>query len=69
MAKSKKAAPKKLTRGDDKMLFGVCSGVGEYFNLDATLVRLGLALVTLLTGMFPGIVVYLLAALIMPEKK
>jgi len=56
---------KKLTKGSNKMLFGVCSGVGEYFEIDPTLVRVGFVIF----GVFgAGIVVYLIMAIIMPQK-
>jgi len=50
---------------EDKMLFGVCSGVAEYFDIDPTLVRLGTALL-ILSG--AGVLVYIVAAIVMPEK-
>ena len=57
---------KKLYRNtNEKMIAGVCSGLAEYLNIDATIVRLIWALVGL-TG--AGIVAYLVAALIIPEK-
>ena len=57
---------KKLYRNvQNKMVAGVCAGVGEYLNIDATIVRLIWALIGL-TG--TGIVAYLVAALIIPEK-
>lgn len=40
-----------LYRGtDDKMIAGVCSGLGHYFDLDTTLVRAGFVVFTLLGG-------------------
>lgn len=60
--------PKKLTKGSDKKLAGVLSGVAEYFNLDPTLVRVGFMVVAVFTGFFPAVLVYLIAALIMPSK-
>ena len=58
---------KKLYRSNDgRMIAGVCAGLGEYFHLDATLFRLGFALLTCMGG--SGILVYILAALIMPLK-
>lgn len=58
---------KKLTKNSqDKKLFGVCSGVAEYFNIDPTLVRLGFALSVALLG--TGLGVYLVMALVLPEK-
>jgi phage shock protein C len=58
---------KRLTRGQDKMLFGVCSGVAHYFGLDVTLVRLMWVLVTAFTTFIPGVVAYIVAAVVMPE--
>lgn len=50
------------------MISGVCGGIAEYFNIDETIVRLGVALVTAVTGGVPGIVFYFVAAVIMPEN-
>ena len=57
---------KKLYRNtNNKMIAGVCSGLAEYIGIDPTVVRLVWALVGL-TG--AGILAYLVAALIIPEK-
>ena len=57
---------KKLYRNtDNRIIAGVCAGLAEYINIDPTIVRLIWALVGL-TG--TGIVAYLVAALIIPEK-
>ena len=57
---------KKLYRNtNEKMIAGVCSGLAEYLNIDATIVRLIWALIGLSGA---GIVAYLIAALIIPEK-
>lgn len=57
---------KKLYRNiNSKMIAGVCSGVAEYLNIDPTVVRLIWALVGLSGA---GILAYLVAALIIPEK-
>lgn len=47
---------------------GVCGGLGVYFQVDPVLVRLISAAVTLLTGLVPGILVYLAAWLIIPQE-
>ncbi len=58
---------KKLYRSTtDKKIAGVCGGVAEYFGIDTTLVRLGLALFTLLGG--AGILAYIVCAFVIPEK-
>ncbi|HIX72664.1 MAG TPA: PspC domain-containing protein [Candidatus Anaerobutyricum stercoripullorum] len=50
----------------DKMLTGVCGGVAEYFGIDSTIVRLVMAFLTL-WGIVPGIIIYIIAALVIPN--
>lgn len=59
---------KKLTKSTDKKLTGVCAGLAEYFGLDATLVRVLYVVLTVFSAGFPGIVLYIIMTLIMPEK-
>lgn len=60
---------KKLYRSrSDARLAGVLGGLGEYFDLDPTLIRLAYVIFTLTTGFFPGIIGYLLAILIIPKE-
>ncbi|MBI1740562.1 MAG: PspC domain-containing protein [Acidobacteriales bacterium] len=62
-------APKKLIRSrTDRKIAGVCAGMGRYLDLDVTLVRLVWALVTLMAGVLPGVVVYVLAWIVIPEE-
>lgn len=57
---------KKLYRSrKDRMICGVCGGIGEYFNVDATLIRLGMVLLAC-TG--SGILAYFIAAIIIPDN-
>lgn len=56
---------KRLMKGHTKMICGVCSGLAEYFNLDVTLVRLGVVVLTAIWG--SGLAAYIVAAIIMPE--
>lgn len=51
---------------DNKVLFGVCGGIGEYIGLDPTVVRLLWALLCLLMG--GGILLYIIAALLIPRE-
>lgn len=53
----------------DRMIAGVCGGIAEYFKIDPTIVRLLWVLVTIFTGLILGIIAYILAAIIIPEKK
>ncbi|MDP7116636.1 MAG: PspC domain-containing protein [Candidatus Woesearchaeota archaeon] len=59
---------KKLFRSsDNRMVAGVCAGVGEYFNIDPTVVRVGWVIFTLLSfGV--GVLAYIAAWIIIPEK-
>ena len=57
---------KKLYRNtSNKMVAGVCSGLAEYLNIDPTIVRLIWALIALSGA---GLLAYLVAAIIIPEK-
>lgn len=58
---------KKLYRSEtDKKLCGVCGGIGEYFEIDSTIIRLLWVLFFFCAG--AGLLAYLIAALIMPKK-
>ena len=62
-------APKKLMRSrTDRTIAGVCAGMAHYLDLDVSLVRVVWALVTVLSGIFPGVVVYALSWVIIPEE-
>jgi len=41
---------KKLRRSKDQMIAGVCAGIAEYLGLDATLVRVGYVLLSILSS-------------------
>ena len=61
-------SPRRLLRSRDRVLAGVCGGLAEYFELDPTLVRILTALIILFSGFITGLIVYLVAALIIPEN-
>ena len=50
---------------DDKMIAGVCSGLGHYFDIDTTLVRVVLAALTLAGG--GGLIAYLILWFVVDE--
>lgn len=58
---------KRLYKSEQKILAGVLGGVGEYFDIDPVLPRLAYILVTVFTGVVPGALVYVLAAIIVPK--
>ena len=58
---------KKLYRSrENAMLAGVCGGIGEYFDIDPTLVRLAWVVLGFCGGV--GIWAYIIAALIIPQR-
>ena len=58
--------PKRLVKSTDKKLFGVAGGVAEYFDIDATLVRVGFV-VLCICFFFMGLVAYVALAILMPS--
>ena len=61
--------PKRLYRSRTQvMLFGVCGGFAEYFQLDVTLVRLGWVVLSIFSAGFPGLLAYIICALVMPTE-
>lgn len=60
---------KKLYKSNTNfVLSGVLGGLGEYYDVDPTLLRLGFIILVLVTGGFPGIIAYIIAAVIVPNK-
>lgn len=60
---------KRLTRSRDKMIAGVCAGIAEYFGWDVTLFRVVFVLASILSVAFPGILVYLVLWVVMPQPE
>lgn len=65
-----KAPAKKTLRRSSKnrMIAGVCGGLGEYLGVDPTIIRLLWAIITLLAWLWPGVLIYIIAALVIPKK-
>ena len=57
---------KKLKRSQNKMISGVCAGIAEYFEFDPTLVRIAYVLLSIFSAGFPGLLLYIILAIIMP---
>ena len=58
---------KKLHRSQtQKMIAGVCGGVGEYFDIDVNLVRLLFVALWLMTALLPMLIFYIIAWIIVP---
>ncbi len=58
---------KKLCRSDNKILAGVCAGLADYFDLDPTVVRVVYAALSVFSVGFPGLLLYIIMAVIMPS--
>jgi len=61
-------AEKRLMRSKtNRMVAGVCGGIGEYFGIDANIIRVVWIVITALSTFLPGILAYLLVWLVVPE--
>ena len=61
---------KKLYRSTtDRWIAGVCGGIGEYLDIDPNVIRVIWAAITAVTGFGPGIVVYILIWIILPQRE
>ena len=62
-------APRPLRRRRDlEKLAGVCAGLADYFDLDVTLVRVLFAVAAFVTGIVPGVILYVVLALLIPAS-
>ncbi|HNX96559.1 MAG TPA: PspC domain-containing protein [Candidatus Aminicenantes bacterium] len=52
----------------NRMIAGVCGGLGEHFGIDPTLVRIVYVVGSILSVAFPGILVYLILWVVIPEE-
>ena len=60
---------RRLYRSDtNKMVAGVCGGIGEYFDTDPTLIRLAWVVISIPLAFFGGIIAYIVAAIIIPTR-
>jgi len=51
----------------DKKIAGVCAGLAHYIGIDPTIVRVVFAVLSLCTSGFPGLLIYIVLALVLPE--
>jgi len=51
----------------DKKLAGICGGLGEYLNVDSTVIRLAAVFGGLVTAVAPFVIGYIIAWVIVPE--
>ena len=56
----------RLVKSSDKKIFGVCGGLGNYFDVDPTVIRIAFLVAFLFLGAGP--ILYLVLALTMPSE-
>jgi phage shock protein C len=60
---------KKLYRSQtNKMVGGICGGLADYFDMDVSLLRLLFVAFTLLTALFPFLIFYIVAWIVVPPE-
>ena len=61
--------PKRLFRSNDnRVIAGVFGGLGEYFSVDPVILRVTWVVLVIFTAFVPGILAYILAAIIIPRR-
>ena len=60
---------KKLFRSKtNRQLCGICGGLAEYLNIDATVIRLIVVIVSIFTAIVGALIIYFIASIIIPEE-
>lgn len=52
----------------DKMIAGICGGLGEMLDIDSTIIRLGFVFIGIATAIFPLLIMYIIGWIIIPEN-
>jgi len=61
---------KKLYRSSEqRMIAGICGGLAEYFDIDVNIMRLLFVAISLLSVLFPMVIFYIIAWIIVPEEE
>jgi phage shock protein PspC (stress-responsive transcriptional regulator) len=62
--------PRRLYRSTtDRVFAGVCGGLAEHFGWDPSATRVGYAVLTIFTGIFPMLLLYIVMAIVVPEAR
>jgi phage shock protein C len=62
-------ATRRLRKSKNRMIAGVCGGLAEWLGWDPTLVRVLYVLVSIFSAAFPGILVYIVLWIVMPNPE
>jgi phage shock protein C len=60
---------KRLRKSKNRMIAGVCGGIAEWLGWDPTLVRVLYVLISIFSAGFPGILVYIILWIVMPNPE
>ncbi len=58
----------RLMKSQNKIISGVCGGIAENMHWDKTWVRIIYAFLTLITGIIPGVILYIVMMFVMPDQ-
>jgi phage shock protein C len=58
---------KKLYRSSDRIIAGVCGGIAEYLDVDPTVIRVLYVVLSLFTVGFPGLLLYIILMILIPN--
>ncbi len=59
---------KKLYKSNERVFAGVLGGIAEYYDVDPLVARMIFLFLIMITGFFPGVLFYIIAILIMPNR-
>jgi len=66
---TKQTKQKKLYRSKTNKVFaGICAGIANYFDMDTTLVRVIWLLTVIFSGIFPGVLAYIIMIFVIPQE-
>lgn len=60
---------RKLTKSNNKMLAGVLAGIAEYIDVDPTIIRIAYTALAIFSAGFPGLILYIIMACIIPNNR
>ena len=60
---------RRLRKSRNRMIAGVCGGIAQWLDWDPTLVRVLYVLVSIFSAAFPGILVYIILWIVMPNPE
>ncbi len=59
---------KKMYRSSNRILAGVCGGIAEYMDVDPTVIRVLYAVLSIFSVGFPGLLLYVVLMVLMPNE-